>query len=268
MLLLTAAVLAATPATLPSRLAAAGPGDTLLLAEGDYGLVTFKNRQFAPALRIEAGKSRLQLHIIASSGITVTGGVMSAPGIVGPPSYAALVRFSGQISFTNVTFAPSMLALMIDRSTDVVVKGGTITGMGVDGIDIAAAQRVLVDGVTCQDFKPIKDAHPDCVQLWSKQQYPATADVTVQNVVSSGDMQGVTAFNHPDQGDPGFDRIRFINNRVDGSYPQGVALYDARDSVVTGNRTTTIPGSRFKTTINVIRCERCKVADNDIGPKQ
>ena len=90
----------------------------------------------------------------------------------------------------------------------------------------------------------------------------------MQNVVARGNTQGITAFNHPDRGDPGFDRIRFLNNQVEGAYPQGVALYDARDSVVTGNRTTTIPGARFRTSINVVRCERCTEANNVSGPKR
>jgi CobQ-like glutamine amidotransferase family enzyme len=81
-------------------------------------------------------------------------------------------------------------------------------------------------------------------------------------------MQGITAFNHPKRGDPGFDRIVFANNKVTGTYPHGVAIYDARDSEITGNIVRTEPGSKYKASINVINCERCKQAGNDIGPKR
>ncbi|MEI6419570.1 MAG: right-handed parallel beta-helix repeat-containing protein [Sphingomonadales bacterium] len=268
MLLLAAAVLAATPATLSAQLANAQPGDQLQLAPGDYGLVQIVNRRFAPALKISAGQARLQLHIMSSSGVELTGGQLLASGTSGPAGYASLIRQSDHVSFTNVNFPPSVRAMVIDRSTNVTVKGGTITGMTIDGINIAASQNVLIDGVTCQDFQPLEGTHPDCVQLWSRKELPITADVTVQNVVSRGNMQGVTAFNHPERGDPGFDRIHFLNNKVEGAYPQGVALYDARNSVVTGNRTTTIPGSRFKTSVNVVRCTGCTVANNVSGPKR
>lgn len=165
MLLLAAALLAATPATLTAQLAGAQPGDQLDLAPGDYGLVAIRKRQFNPPLVINAGQARLQLHIMGSSGVTVQGGQFLSSGDSGEPSYASLIRQSDHVSFSNANFPPGVRAMVIDRSTDVVVKGITITGMTVDGVNVAASQRVLIDGLTCDGFVPGPGVHPDCVQL-------------------------------------------------------------------------------------------------------
>ncbi|WP_310498645.1 right-handed parallel beta-helix repeat-containing protein [Sandarakinorhabdus sp.] len=265
--LIVAAAIAATPVTLEGRIAAARPGDTITLAPGDYGLVTIRQRQFRPALTIAAGQARLQLHLFEVAGIKLTDGQLTGSQTKGPPGYALLVRQSADVEVLRGHYTDARQAIIIDRSSDVTVRGAQITRMTIDGINIGNSQRVIVDGISCRDFTPLPTAHPDCVQLWSRPGLPTTTDVTVRKSIAVGDMQGITAFNHLKRGDLGFDRVRFLDNQVEGAYPQGIALYDGRDSEVTGNVTRTRPGAKYRTSINVVRCERCTVTRNDVGPK-
>jgi len=71
------------------------------------------------------------------------------------------------------------------------------------------------------------------------------ADIVIRGNVMEGEMQGIFLGNHVRKGvdDGGFDRITIENNEVTVSFPQGIGLFDARDSVVRNNTVRTIPGS-------------------------
>lgn len=265
--LFVAAAIVATPATLNDRLSAARAGDTITLAKGNYGLVTIRDRRFSPALTISAGEAQLQLQLLAVDGIKLRDGQLFGSEIKGPAGYALLVRQSANIVVEGGTYTNARQAIVIDRSSDIVVHGAKISRMSIDGINIGNSQRVLIDGISCKDFTPLPTAHPDCVQLWSRPGLPVTSDVTVRKSTAIGDMQGITAFNHLKRGDLGFDRIIFTENRVEATYPQGIALYDGRDSRVTKNVTRSLPTSKYKVSINIVRCERCVETGNDVGPK-
>lgn len=264
-LLLALATLTATPTSLPNAIANAQPGDTVRLTPGDYGTVTISNRQWPRAITIEAGTAQMALVIRRSSGINIRSGRFKAvPGALG---YAAQVQMSSRISFNGSTFVDSPRALVIDRSTDLVANRLTITGMTIDGVDIASSQRIVITNSVCSGFNTGK-AHPDCIQMWSSPTAGVTTDVTLAGNRSIGNMQGFTAFNHVRNGvdDGGFDRITIKDSVVQGLYPQGIALYDCRKCVATGNRTSRLPGARWKVSINVIRSPDARVADNQVGP--
>lgn len=271
------AVIAATPATLPARLNTVRPGDTLNLAPGNYGDVVLSGRNFDPPLTINAGTARFRFVAENASGITVNGGELG-PALgpdpdntfkLGARGYAAHVQRSRRIVFNGTTFADAVRGLVIGESTDIAVDRAKLTRLKTDGINIASSQRVIVTRSECTEFTPRPKDHPDCIQMWSRPNLPPTANVTLRDNVARGDMQGFTGFNHMRNGvdDGGFDNIVIENNRVFGTFPQGVALMKARNSRVVGNVTRTLPGARYKTNINVKYCTGCTVERNDIGPK-
>jgi hypothetical protein len=269
------ALIAATPETLAGRLAAAGPGDVLRLAPGEYGRVEIRGREFEPRLRIEAGEARLQLVVRHSAGIDVDGGrfvaaTAKSPRDSGLPmraGYAAEVRDSSHVRFAGGQFSDSVRGLVVARSSDIELRDLRFDRMSSDGINIAGGQRVLVERVECHDFAPHDGAHPDCVQLWASARTGPTADVTVRDSLARGTTMGFTAFNHPEKGQIGFDRLRFINNRAEIRRGHGVSVYDCRNCEVRGNQMTTLPDSRNRVAVRAIRCEDCVVEGNRDGDR-
>ncbi|WP_185965001.1 right-handed parallel beta-helix repeat-containing protein [Glacieibacterium frigidum] len=269
---IAAALVTATPATLNRDLAAARGGDVVRLAPGKYSDLVVQNKRWSPAVTIDAREADVTtVKIYSSDGIKLVGGVLR-PLPSGPLwQPAVLVMKSQNIDFQDSIFAGterSGRGLMVRESTNVSVSGATFqylhtgvqfldsTGGGVsqsrfklmrsDGINIAASHKITVDRIECSDFAPVEPDHPDCVQLWSIKGKPPTSDIVIKDSKAIGAMQGFTGFN-PNDG--GYDRITVTGNLVRSSYPQGIALYKARDSLISGNEVDTLPGSKWRTRI-------------------
>lgn len=265
MILFLLAALTATPATLPAQIARAGPGATITLAPGDYGTVTITRRVTRPIV-INAAAARLRVVFRRASGFELRGGSIAGAHGRGAAGYGVSIDHSDHITIAGSAFSDSQRGIVINASTDVLVSRSTFIGLVVDGINIAGSQRVTVRDSACRDFNS-GEAHPDCIQMWSRPG-AITSDVLITGNQALGHgMQGFTAFNHVRNGvdDGGFDRIAIVGNTVVGDYPQGVALYDCRRCRVTGNRTSRLPGARWKVSVNVVRCAECEVGSNRIG---
>lgn len=267
MMLAALALITANPATLPAAIGRAAPGDTIRLQAGEYGRVTIKSRTWERPVTIVAGSARLNLSIFDTAGLVVKGGLYLNARGTGSAGYAIQVRESRNIHFSGLYVADSIRGIVLDRVKDMVVDNTTLHGMTIDGINIASSQRVAVRDSSCRYFVTA-EAHPDCVQLWSNSQTGVTTDIIVERVTSVGNMQGITAFNHTRNGvdDGGFDRVVFRNNTVESLYPHGVAMYDCRKCIVSGNRTSRLPGARWKVGVNVYRSPGALRFDNQVGP--
>ena len=265
MIALLLVTITAEPASLSDRLADAKPGDEILLAPGDYGHVEVTDRHWDRPVRLVADRATLTLTLTRTRGLVIVGGTFGPATGKGPAGYAARVVQSSDVVFSNNSFVDSVRGLVIDRSHHISVDRALLTGMSVDGINIALSHHVTVADSSCQAFDTGK-AHPDCIQLWSRPGSPPTSDVALLRNTSDGDMQGFTAFNTIRDGvsDGGFDRISVIGNRVRSSYPQGIALYDCRDCFAADNAVETIAGSRFRTSINFVR-STVRQARNSVG---
>lgn len=254
MILLALAVLAATPATAPAVIAAAKCGDTVRLAAGDYGRFVVNRRECKPRITIRAEKARFQyVAITRVKGLTMYGGTVTPDATITVPGYGVQVQMSSGVSLLDPVVTGGLRAIAVDRSSGVLIRRATMRGQVVDGINIALSQKVTVQNSTCADFAPRPADHPDCIQMWSR---PGgiTSDVLLEGNSATGAMQGFAGFNHITNGvdDGGFDRVTIRNNRVLTSFPQGIALYDCRKCSISGNTVETLPGARWKTTINAI----------------
>jgi len=265
MILTALAIVAATPSTIHSALWEAKPGDTIKLTAGDYGTVTIKDRNWPKRITLNASGAKLRLVIQNSSGIYVNGGTFG-PNMDGA-GYAAQVQLSKDVTFYKSAFVNSKRGLVIDRSQRVKVSYARFSEMTIDGVNIALSQQVTVLNIVCEKFDT-GEAHPDCVQGWSR---PGgiTSDVLVEKVTLNGPkVQGIFFGNHVRNGvnDGGYDRIVIRNNSITGSYPQGIGLYECRNCEVTGNRVSTLPGSKHRVSINIVGGS-VKAENNSVGPK-
>ncbi len=277
----------ATATTYKSIFTAAKAGDTIRLT-GSFGRTVLQNRSFATTLTIDARGASFTdtLSFTNVAGIKLYGGTYRQY-----PTTAVAIRVSN--SDRVVLYKPvvsgngtSRHGIDVGNSTNITVDGGTFTGLGLgvgftsvtggkvinnksigsfsDGFDFADSHQILVSRNSCSGGATRPGAHPDCVQLWSIAGRKPTSDIEISDNTASGPTQGFTSFD-PEAG--GGDRILFLRNRVDISYPQGIACYNCRDSVVTGNVLTSLAGSKYRATINIVGGSRNSVTNNSIGPQ-
>ncbi|MFC3441144.1 hypothetical protein ACFOKF_08030 [Sphingobium rhizovicinum] len=266
-LLAAAAVTMATPATAQKIVETAPPGAMIRLAPGKYDRLQIKRKLWKRPITIDATDATLTLSMVQSGGVVVRGGTFAGALGTGGEGYAIQLRQSHHVIFNGPNIQSSIRGLVIDRSTDIRVTRATITGMRIDGINIAASQRITITDSSCSNFDS-GEAHPDCIQMWSRPDRGITQDVTLLRNRSIGKMQGFTGFNHVRNGvnDGGFDRITIKDSFVaSDKWPRGIFLGDCRNCVVSGNRAETLTGARWMETIEVQNCTACDVKDNENG---
>lgn len=106
--------LTATPGTLPAILAAAGDGDTVVLAKGQYSNLALKNRTYATPLTIDARAATIfGFRTTNVDGLKVIGGEFRLP----PPTVNAK---NGKIGYHQ--------AVRLDRSRNVTLTAATLKG--------------------------------------------------------------------------------------------------------------------------------------------
>lgn len=238
-----------TPETFGAALADAKGGETIQLTRGDYGRIELRGRSFPAGLVIEApADAELSISLQNVDGVTLRGGTLAHARGAGALGYGAHILDSRNIVFDGVAATDSTRGVVINRSQDITLLNTSLFGLRSDGIDIAASQRVIVDGATCEDFSPADGDHPDCIQAWSADGN-IVSDVLVTNVRAEGAMQGIF---FGDQQAGGFDRVRIINNRVTAAFGNGVAVAECRTCEVIGNTVSTYPGSPHQSRVVII----------------
>jgi nitrous oxidase accessory protein NosD len=272
-------VLRANPDTLQETLLRARGGSRIVLAPGQYGNLTFPRKTFAPALKIDASQAQFTGILMRGvDGVTIEGGTL-----VGPREQTAgfAVDSSRHIAIRGMRISGARVGIGVSRSQDILLEHNIFDGARSDGINLAGVQRVKVLYNECRNFDPIKaqyDAngklvhdgdHPDCIQGWSIAGQPPTSDVTIIGNSGRGFMQGIW-FGNSGQG--GLDRMLVRDNRFELQAFNGIVLMEARDSEISGNTVSTIPGARmdnypFKpifTWVRAPRGERVLICGNTI----
>jgi len=243
-----------TPDNIHEVLDQARPGQRIVLNPGNYGALLIAHRDFKPRLEIDASKAVFKSLIIRqSSGINLNGGE-----IAGSPTdngSGVLIDFAHDVTVSGMHIGGPRIGLTVSRSQGVDVLNNDFDGTRSDGVNIAMSQRVRIEGNLCHNFKPIHPIfdqlgkilhdgdHPDCIQGWSRAEYPPTADITIIGNTGEGlFMQGISFF---DPGQGGYDRIIVRNNKMSIGLFNGVVLMEARNSEVTNNIVRTLPGARM-----------------------
>ena len=281
-----AAILNATGATLRTVFAAAQSGDTIKVT-GNVGSLQLQNRLFTRPVILDATYATFSdsLTISGVSNLTIRNGTfgswtepMRTSAAIGVYSSSNVLitksKFIGNgtgvaIRMSAVTKSAISAALVngfkagigLTSVTDTRINSSRFVNMTSDGINIADSHRIEATTNHCYGSKPTLGAHPDCIQMWSIAGNPMISDITLSKNVISGDTQGIALF------DGGGIRIKVLDNTINTSFPQGIACYDCYDSVISGNMLTTIPGSRWRTSINVVRGANNLVTNNSVGPK-
>ena len=256
MLLIALAVLAADPASLPGVIAAARPGDTVRLVAGQYPTAVIRSRTFDPPLTVDAGSATLAgVQIVGSMGIRWTGGTLQGqPGNTTPVNYGFWATDSRNITVDSVHISDFRVGIVFDRVTGGAVTGNWLARMTTDGFDADASRGLTIARNACSEFAPSPGAHPDCIQLWSRPDYPPTADVTITANTAVGAMQGISLFDGLLGGLPqgGFDRVSVTGNTVQITYADGLTVMNCRSCSVRNNTVSSLPNYIYKAQLNVV----------------
>lgn len=239
---------------LVNNLQRARGGDTISLTPGDYGTIKIVDQEFKPAIRILANGARFSGIVLNNvTGLSVEGGTVTGSG---ERSTGISIKNGRNLSFQRMIVTGAHRGITIGRSNDILLNDITLTKLGSDGVDLALSNRVTLRGIRCSNFSPthsVYDAegklikvgdHPDCIQAWSRPEMPPVSDILIENSQIEGDMQGIFFGNHIRNGidDGGFDRIRIRKNVVRVNRYNAIVVIDGRDSEVTDNRVSTLPG--------------------------
>ena len=280
----------ANNANIKTVFATAQDGDTIIL-DGIFGRTNLANRSFTNGLTIDARSASFngQLTMKSVAGVAVLGGLYGMSPGIWQNGWTAVISNSSRVSFTNPNVVGASigkeLGLRFVLSSDILIDGGTFDGLraGIaidsvtngrvtnnlvtnstsDGMNIVNSHNVTASNNICRDGTPSVGAHPDCIQMWSFAGQPMQSDIQLLNNQAYGPTQGFTSF---DPSAASGLRISIIGNRVETSFPQGIACYGCFDSVITDNTLITLPGSRWRTYLRVPGGANNIVENNSIGP--
>lgn len=213
-LCLPQAAQAQTAADLIADINAASPGDTIIVPAGDYGAISLRWNNFAPAvtLKFENGAviQTMQLRDVTGlvfEDVTISGGVAPDP----VRNYAVFVQRGGDITFKNshISWAidgdpsndgPGLVfdgvdgirvenshisdvrdGIIIRSSSNVEILGSHFTDLLKDGINLSGTDNVVIRENACTDFRSIEgfNAHPDCIQLQTGYRLIANSNVLI-----------------------------------------------------------------------------------------
>ena len=272
-------------ATLAATFAKAQGGDTIKVS-GTFSGAVLSNSTFTKltTLDLTAAVFTSTLELNNVDNLAVSGGTFN---LAGDAAWTRGIQINGgrnvYVNKPKISGSGTQWGVSIVGTANAQVSGGTfnllnaailygsasgqaahnlITGSTSDGIDIANSHTVTASYNSCSGGVPAAGVHPDCIQLWSVAGDPLQSDIIVSHNIAKGSTQGFTSFS---SGGGGV-RLQFLGNIVaTSSFPQGVACYDCVDSMVTGNSVSTLPGSTFQTTINVVGGSNNLVSGNTIA---
>jgi hypothetical protein len=178
-----AATLPATPVDIAAVLASAKPGDTIVLAPGEYGRTGLRDKTFSPALVIQAKGAVLNGWGFSNvTGLAITGGTAKpicpalpcyAKGIevfgggnilidgmafvgpaIGTDAYGLNFRQTKNVGVSRSTFSGFKVGLVLDHTSDFTVTSNHFTLNRADGIDVAQGWRGTITGNVCDAMRP------------------------------------------------------------------------------------------------------------------
>ncbi|CAM3239768.1 hypothetical protein SPAN111604_12670 [Sphingomonas antarctica] len=226
--------IAVNQSTLVQGMNAAQPGDTIVLAPGGYGVIAVPRKVWQQPITIDArAASMTGIVMFKVSGVNWTGGTIigSLLGIS--------ISNSDRVNITGADVSGAIKGIVVNNSSDIKLLRNKLHALRSDGIDVVG-QRVLVEGNTITDMRPVAGDHPDGIQIWSAND-EQTRDITVRGNSITGASQGIFA-RAPALG---LSNLVVTGNKVFVDYGNGIVLLDTKDSIATGNSVKSTTNGQF-----------------------
>jgi hypothetical protein len=251
---------------------AATAGDTIVLATGNYGVLTLSNFSKAqPGVTVKAGGPVVLdgLVVNGSQGLSFEGFEIALPQPKG--QYAVQAVGSSQLAFRNLQGHSADLSLggvgiFVRDCSDLTMEACAfhhlgvgvglmdsqrvsltdtdIHDLGADGVDIAGCSNCVLDGVRVHDLRPTVDAdgsvsvHPDAFQFWSTAKNALGVDNVIRNCSYVRGSAGAQAgFGGAAQGifAESQQNLQVVGNALVGTLLNGISFSTCVGGLIQGN---------------------------------
>jgi hypothetical protein len=266
----------ATAAELRSAARSARPGDTILLAPGDYGLVNLDSirhsggfvniRSADPANRARLGQILLRGTAgLSISGIDAQSGASPVVNISGSNIRLAgnrirgglvnqdpwddgqtgvHVRTADNVLLLNNDFQDLRAAVYIQNTRDFTLRHNSFAHLR-EGVNVASVTRADISNNLFHSFKPNYGAgeHPDAIQFWNRGESFGSSDVKIRNNFLSLGTRGAIHGIFLGTENPAlpYSRFEISGNIYYGSALHGITLAAVNDSRVFNNTVVASP---------------------------
>lgn len=254
-------------ASLTRAITAASAPVTLLLAPGNYDLITISAKA-GVTLRSASDSSPAVLrglYIKSSSGITIDNiriagpntnlitrlwvyqssdvnlSRIDIPGTAGsfdtPISCAITVRQSANVSLAQYRVSWARFGVCLAYDKNVSVLNGIVRDIQSDGVNVAAVQGLLVQGNDFATFHPLSTDHPDAVQVFATSTIPGSSNVVVNDNLFSRDGGGIVQGVFMRDGtlvNP-ITNVTITNNVIAGGMYNGIAILSGISAKIANN---------------------------------
>jgi hypothetical protein len=262
-------------AGLQSALSLAVGGDRIVLAAGDYGIVTIQDRHYASPVTIQTSTTNRAhldgVFITRSSNLTLSGldlGRALTEGEAAKTTHLNTVRHSSNIRFSGVQIHGSkdgdpsndgfgllvsdtsgfridnsslsdlFRGVSIQKSSNATFLSNAFDTIRSDGITVASTNTIMIDRNSFTNFKPIAGDHSDAIQFWNTGQTVGSSNITIRNnVIAPGSDDYVTqGIWISDPGTFGYQNVKITNNLVyTHGAYHGISVFGANSLQVANN---------------------------------
>jgi trimeric autotransporter adhesin len=250
----------ATASTLSAAIQSAQPGDTILLAPGNYGSVSISNVQKTGEVFIGSADPNRPaviqyLAIHGSTNLTFSGiefavkvnslgvGVLDSSdirlerldihGVVdGDPSTdptGVSLQRSTNVTIAESTFHDLGAGIAYSDVTGMTVVDNRFSVIRSDGLSGTRVNDVVISRNYFTDFYPEAADHPDVVQIWTSNAAPSRNITITDNVFDRGDGRKVQGLFIKGDGAVGYENVVITGNAIIGGMYNGISV-----SVVNG----------------------------------
>lgn len=260
---------------LKTALAAAAPGDTILLQGGNYGTLEVRDLRFAGQVTIASASATTPAHfdnltVRASENLRFVGVDVGRALAAGEPNYVsyATVVDSKSIAFEGSTFRGNMdgnlnndgIGLGVTNSSFVTVTGSTFTelfrggtftfsadlnvaqntfkNLAVSGNTFAQVTRLVLDGNYYGGWGAYDGYnHPDAVQFMTAGTNAASTDIVIKNnvILQGGAATFQGIFVNDETGVMPYKNVLIQNNLVYTDQYNGISVLGGENVTIVGN---------------------------------
>lgn len=269
----SADIVISNPAQFATALDTASSGDRLLLAPGDYGAISIRDKQFNPAIEITAAEQNARPVIteidiedvsgLEFSEISVRYGATTAPRTTyvvtilrgsdiqfhrstfesaadGNPdndAQAFIIRDSSEVMIKDSAFHDLFRGVAVLDSTDTTISASVFKNMSSDGIVGRGDHGVLIENNLFKDFylTAVGNVHPDAIQFWDNGAARENRNLTIRgNVILRGSGDPSQGI-FIKSGSMASQNIQVTDNLIQQSMTQGIFLENIVGAVVRNN---------------------------------
>lgn len=284
-------------ADLNSAIASSANLDTIRVMPGDYGTLDIKGRHPGHKVRIIAADPTKrpqfsQILVSDSSDLTFENLDIVIAADAASHMAALDIKEAQRINIDSFSISDPLAnrilqtrGLVVLRGTDISLLNSTMTGVyrgvvvsetngigivhnsfhkvGLDGMDFAACQNVMIDGNFISGIYREPGEHSDNVQFWTAKTTTPSRNITIKNNVfmqgNGGEAQGIF-FGNEDS--IPYENIIITGNIIVQAMPRGISVQLAKNVTISDNIILSSPGQRWKVAYHLQGLSDSVVKDN------